>query len=498
MNTPRRFSFQFHAYLAAFFFISLTLFTWRNHFPFFYHSDEESKAIQLLYGYRNYWHPMLMLNATRFLMMTSGANHDSQTITMIGRTLSAFFSAVGVTTFVHLASRRMGIFSGILTGIFLLLSPLLFEVSHYCKEDPALFMGYALSLLALDSFFSERSLKRVLLLGTAVGIATSAKYPGVLLVIGLTPVIAWQSRKWHMVVFFLLTAAMTVLLLNYEWLFHLPEVFAGVHRESAMLLWGHDGMANQFPQAQYWRILLYQQGWPILIAALLGMVLAARRKNRFSLELGLGLSCLFLLGVLSFSAKVSERYILPIMATTLYLAACGVTLLGQKFHGYYKLTFHLIAILLLSLYPAQLLGRYCEDFQKDSRGDLARWILAHHIRKEELATSLWTRLPGIYEAQFITGVTPPDYVADLGTLDQLRSMGFRWVIVSDVESLRFLSPEQTGDSLSRFHFERRQIFYETLRNEADLRWSEVPGPVYNLQPGLKLYELRSKPEISVP
>ena len=488
------FSVRFHAYPAAFFLLSLALFTWHNQFPFFYHSDEESKALQLLYGYRNYWHPMLMLNATRLLTIISGADSESQAITIIGRTLSAIFSAIGVTAFVYLASRRMGILAGVLTGIFLLLCPLLFEVSHYCKEDPALFMGYALTLLSLDSFLSQRTWSRLILLGVAAGVTTSAKYPGFLLTVGLIPVIAWQRRELGSVALFITASAVTILALNYQWLLHLPSVFTGINREIEMLKRGHDGVADHFLHPQYWQILLYQHGLPVLIAAILGMTLSVRRGERFSLELGLGLSCLVFLGLLSLSVKVSERYILPIMVTTLYLAACGIFLLGQKLTGYTRRAFYVIAILLLSLYPAQLFASYVKDFRTDSRGDLARWIAAHHIKKTELATALWTRLPGFYQAQFITGVPPPDYVADLGTVEQLRAMGYRWIVVSDVESLRFTNPQQTGAALSRFHFERRKLFYETVRDQADLRWSEPPGPVYNLQPGLRLYELRRNPK----
>ena len=494
MDARSYFSAKFHAYLGGFFFLSFLLFTWHNRFPFFYHSDEESKALQLLYGYRNYWHPMLMLNATRLLALITGTVSESQAVTMIGRTVAAFFSAIGVTAFVYLGSRRMGLLTGFFTGILLLLCPLLFEVSHYCKEDPALFMGYALTLLALDSFLSQRTSNRLIVIGTMAGITASAKYPGLLLMVGLIPVIFWPRRESRSVILYISVAAMTVLTLNYQWLFHLPEVFTGISRESEMLTNGHDGVASHLLHSQYWQILLYQHGWPVLIAAAFGMILPNRQEQQFSMEFGLGLTCLILLGLLSFSVKVSERYILPIMVTILYLAACGLKLLVQSLRGRIKLAFCVITILLLSLCPAQLFARYLKDFQLDSRGNLARWIASQHIKQSELATGLWTRLPGIYQAQFITGVVPPDYVADLGTVKQLRSMGYRWIAVSDVESLRFLNSQQTGDALSRFHFERRKTFYETVRNEADLRWSEPPGPVYNLQPGLKLYELRSDPE----
>ena len=181
--------------LCSIFVVAIFSYTWANQFPYFYHSDEESKALQLLYGYRNYWHPMLMLNATRLIARLIGIGADAQGLTMIGRYLSALFSSVGVVCFVQLAWRRHGSFCGLITGFLLLTLPLLFEVSHYCKEDPGLFMGLACTLLAVNSFWEKPDRISIILLSLATGFATSVKYPGVLLIIGVIPVIIWPLSK---------------------------------------------------------------------------------------------------------------------------------------------------------------------------------------------------------------------------------------------------------------------------------------------------------------
>ncbi|MEO7934216.1 MAG: glycosyltransferase family 39 protein [Chthoniobacterales bacterium] len=474
--------------LALFFVVSFLAYTWANHFPYFYHSDEESKALQLLYGYRNYWHPMLMLNATSLLGQLTGQLDNAQFITMVGRTLSAFFSSLGVVCFVQFAWRRKGPLVGILTGLLLLTLPLLFEVSHYCKEDPALFMGLALGLLALDYFLTTPDVRHVIFLGMAAGIATSAKYPGALLIVALLPVVFHRTRKLSFL--FLLTVTLTVLAINWQWLTHIPELFAGIRRESGMLALGHDGVSGEFPHSDYWQILVYQHGWPMLITALLGLVLTQRHGEFFSVEFVLGFTALVILVFMSYSPKISDRYVLPIMAITIYLAACGVDILARFATPKSRPWVTAILIALVGFHPVYMLAGWVQDFRGDSRADLTAWAASHLSKNDRIATSLWTRLPGFYQGQFAAGTPPPDYVADLGTLDELRKMGYSWVAVADVECRRFDNPLQAGSAASQATFLRRRSFYQDLQSQADLRWSEPLGMVYNLHPGLQLYQLR--------
>lgn len=475
--------------LAVLFLVAFFSYTWANQFPYFYHSDEESKALQLLYGYRNYWHPMLMLNATKTISWMLGADHDAQSITMVGRYLAAIFSSVGVVCFVLFAKRRQGLFTAILTGILLLTLPLLFEVSHYCKEDPALFMGLSIVLLALDMFLRKSTTQRLLFLGFATGLATSAKYPGALLIIGMLPVIFWRFRKSGPVLLFLMSASITILTINWQWIAHFQELTAGIQRESSMLVNGHDGVASQFPHAAFLRILLNQHGWPIILIAGLAILLTMRREARPNVESMLGFACLITLVFISFSAKVSDRYLLPIMAIILYLSACGVKILGDFVSLNYRPLFLGTIIGFMLWHPGTMLSLWITDFRSDSREEMAQWISNHLNKNDKLATSLWTRLPGIYPGQFISGVAPVDYVADLGSLPELQDMGYSWIAVADVESGHFTHSMQTGDAQFEAAYQRRREFYSSLQKEGILQWSSPPGVIYNLHPGLKLYQL---------
>ncbi len=476
--------------LALFFLAAFLAYTWANHFPYFYHSDEESKALQILQGYRNYWHPMLMLNATSLLGHLTNHLRDAQSITMVGRTLSALFSSLGVICFVQFAWRRKGILAALLTGFLLLTLPLLFEVSHYCKEDPALFMGLALTLLALDYFLTMPDVRHVFFLGMAAGIATSAKYPGALLIVSILPAVVYRTRQVPLTLLFLLTSVLTILAINWQWLAHFPELFSGIQRESGMLVLGHDGVAGDFPHSDYWQILLYQHGWPLLAAALLGLVLTQRQGEIFSVEFVLGFASFIILFFMSYSPKISDRYVLPIMAVTIYLAACGVDIVGKFTAPKIRPFVYATLIALIAFHPVYMLAGWVRDFRRDSRSDLAVWMSAHLSKNARVATSLWTRLPGFYQGQYALGAPPADYVADLGTLDDLRKIGYSWVAVAEVEYRRFDNPLQAGTAASQATFLRRRSFYHDLKSHADLRWSEPLGMVYNLHPGLQLYQLR--------
>ncbi len=497
MSTPRpvRFGLLTHpvakiAGLAALFATAFCSYTWASDFPFFYHSDEESKALQLLEGYRNYWHPMLMLNATRLAIFLTGTGPDAQNITLLGRHLSAGFASTGVVCFAALAWVRSGFGAALLTSLFLLVLPLLFEVGHYCKEDPALFMGLGATLLAADRFVTIPNQRHIVWFGIAAGLGTSAKYPGVLLVVIGMPLVFFQCRRAFPVTLFLLAAALTVLAINYEWLTHLPSLSAGIGREATMLANGHDGVARSHFHTEHLRLLTQQIGWPMIGAAAAGVILCRPQGNRLSMEFVLGVSCLLILAGMSASAKLSERYLLPVMTVAAYLAACGVQALGKVVNERFRGTFVTSLAVIVAWQPGSLLKQSVADFRSDTRAEMSQWIAVHLKPEDKLATSLWTRLPGNYPGQFISGMAPPDYVADLGSVDQLKAMGYTWVATADVEVDRFSNMNATGAKAPEFMFQRRRHFYEELQTRSDLRWSRPRGVIYNLNPGLRLYQLR--------
>ena len=473
----------------AFFVAALLGYLWRNDFPYFYHSDEESKAMQILHGYRNYWHPLLLINATDLLATVLQVGKDPQRITELGRVLSAVFAAIGVGAMVRLGFWHNGRWGGILTGVFLLTCPLLFEVAHYAKEDAGLFMGLALTLAAGTRFWQVPQRSGIVVLGVAIGLAISAKFPGlILLPVGLA-VVLLKTRKWPPVCWFFLIVLATVLTINWQWTYEFPKVLAGFQREKSLLTGGHDGIKGSLPHAIYFDLLKNYLGRPLLALAVVGAGWRMIQLRRITLEGYLGGAVAFLLVVMSYSPKVSDRYLLPVLVMLLFLAAQAVVELSRLPRRSWLAWVAIVWGLWGLWVPVKRLDGTLADFRRDSRAELMQFVQTHFPGKNRIATSLWTRLPGDYRGWYFTKEKPLDFVADAGTLDELRARGFHFVAVADVEQMRFRAHDTSASSLQEDVFRKRRTFYEDLEKNADQVWHVPQGLVYTLHPGLSLYRL---------
>ncbi|MCB1102967.1 MAG: hypothetical protein KDL10_11415, partial [Kiritimatiellae bacterium] len=108
-------------------------------FPFWYHWDEESKAVQLTEGGRDLYHPLLLVNTADAVAHLVRPHQGSlQHATETGRMVAAAFMAASIAAMALAAWVTAGPMSGVLAGVFLFLHPLLFRYAHFFKEDPAL------------------------------------------------------------------------------------------------------------------------------------------------------------------------------------------------------------------------------------------------------------------------------------------------------------------------------------------------------------------------
>ena len=129
--------------------------------------------------------------------------------------------------------------------------------------------------------------------------------------------------------------------------------------------------------------------------------------------------------------------------------------------------------------------------QRDDRRELAHWIqqnippdsaLAHDVRV------LLARAKDAGLADFVLPnpiFTPPDrYVADLGSVEELRSKGVTHVAVCEADYHN--TEKQKSDKMKA-----RAQWYANLFAHHRLVWETRPGPVAYLQPGIRLYELNA-------
>ena len=165
--------------MLALFFICFALNTRHNGFPFFYHPDEPGKVEQVMTGEWNFNHPMLLLSTTKLAVEVLNVPSDRR------RSLRR-----GVVCRRYLRPWRLwpcrcwpmwrGWAAALITGGALALHHQLYELAHYMKEDAALLMGVALTLLAAFAFWQRRSDWSAAALGVAGALATSGKYVGAL------------------------------------------------------------------------------------------------------------------------------------------------------------------------------------------------------------------------------------------------------------------------------------------------------------------------------
>ena len=188
----------------ALFFGALGLVFFSRHLDFtaFAHPDEASKIAQIVERSHNLHHPLLLLNSARAIAEVTGRHWDFEFVKLAGRWCSVIFSSLGVALLVLACGRLHGSFVAAAAGVFLISNPMVFELAHYFKEDPALFFGIALSLVAMLVFSSKKTGWAAVFLGLASTCAASGKFAGAL-VIPCSIYIVWvcsPNRRRHVVV----------------------------------------------------------------------------------------------------------------------------------------------------------------------------------------------------------------------------------------------------------------------------------------------------------
>src|ERR1051325_56793 len=158
----------------------LWFYTAHNSYPFFYHTDEPGKVRQVIDGTRNFHHPLLLITATDLATRVLGVSRTDQNVVVVGRWVSAVCAALAMAGVALLVQRRAGLLAGIAAGLLGGLHPVVFQSAHEMKEDCVLLLGMVWAFCALDSFCAWERTAALILTGIAAGVATSAKYIGVL------------------------------------------------------------------------------------------------------------------------------------------------------------------------------------------------------------------------------------------------------------------------------------------------------------------------------
>ncbi|HEY5893794.1 MAG TPA: phospholipid carrier-dependent glycosyltransferase [Chthoniobacterales bacterium] len=486
------------ALFAALFAAAFLFFSRHSHFPVYYHPDELSKGDQLISGALNYHHPLLLLDSADLLLRASGKPRTAENAVMAGRTASAIFAALSVVFLTILAWRRGGWLAALATAVLLPFLPLMYELAHYCKEDPALLMGITLTLLALDIFTSKPSAAAATFTGAACGLAVSGKYLGIVLFLLAFPWVIWRGQKWKISIAFLVAFLATVAVINLPYLLHPGALAQGLNYElNAAQVGGAKGLSRDIPHAKYVNIFLDNIGWPLMIG-MAGFVTISvfRRQNRNPFD-----ALLFLLPagyaiLLSFSAKTAGRYFLAVAPL---LAVCGTiglswiaSLLSRK-KSWMGFAFFGAAAMSAVLVQTGLAKTSLDGFQQDSRQEMAAWIAqnlpagALVLAEQRIHLSKPNTWPGDSPPQI--RIWEQSFLPDAGTLDQISQAGVRYVAVIRTSFGGYLDLNRKPAPNQKDQHQYRSSCYRRLFSEGRLLQKTGGTGVGILNPEIRLYEL---------
>lgn len=507
----RRESWLLLAWALALFFGCVFLHTRHNDFPYFYHPDEPGKVEQVITGDWNYHHPMLLLSTTRAIVDLTGIPRQPQAVVETGRWVSAGFTALAVVALSLLAYAWRGWPPAFAAGAALACHHQFFELAHYFKEDSALLAGLSLSFLMLLACWWRPSMLRTALLGIACGLAVSGKYLGVVALVLALPIL-WREkeRRAQRIGIFFAALVGTFVILNLPLFLHLATFRESFGREMEFVVKGQRGMTRSVPHSQYWNVFVDNTTPAIWV--MLAVFLRARWRERRTLSLPewMLIAFPFVYAIaLSFSPKTNDRYFLPATAIFTLQAAIGALDLARTFAWRrQRRRWFVCAALILVLFQLVSLPRpvhwgnfteYWRAFQVDDNEELIAFL-----RKEVPATAVIAKdnrvaLPDPTRKKDAArvGVIPQKvvaarFVADLGTLDELRAKGITHVVVSESDYGRFQLKSLRPQAGEKEDFLRRQTFYAELQRAGPpvtllAEWER--GTVIYLHPGLRVYRI---------
>ena len=248
--------------------------------------------------------------------------------------------------------------------------------------------------------------------GVAAGLAASAKYPGVLLVV---PLLVAGYGRWRRTGVGLALAGAGFAVASPFVLVHAGAAWDDVTRVNRLAHEGWLGFEGDPATPFAFSLRLWETVGPLVLVALVGVVVAVRRRERRDLVL-LSFAAVYCLSLLPIEAHF-DRYVLPLVPIACVLAGATRPLA--------------VAALVACLVPlwwsvgdtAALTGR-------DRRLDAAAWIDRAVPRQETVAADPSTLpLPGRHVIRLeLPGPGRP--FDPRRSLAALRAQGARWLVVS--------------------------------------------------------------------
>jgi hypothetical protein len=206
-------------------------------------SDEPKKADFVLAGRQDFLQPLLLVQTVRLANLIAQYT-DQLALVELGRSVAAMFGGLTVLATIVLARRVVGRPLALAAGLLAAVTPLVAFHAQLLKEDIFLAPWVLFAIAALDLVRENAETRRALAFGLLVGLATSAKYIGIVLlplacVVPLIAPIADVRRYYAALTWSTGTAVVVFALINAS-AFLTPEIFVhGLNTEIAHALSNH-------------------------------------------------------------------------------------------------------------------------------------------------------------------------------------------------------------------------------------------------------------------
>ncbi|GAB4166349.1 MAG: hypothetical protein Fur0032_03670 [Terrimicrobiaceae bacterium] len=491
------------AALAVLIFLAgLALYSRNASFPARYHPDEPDKVAQVLTRDWNFHHPLLLLQTASVARALFSIPPETEAVVRLGRWISAAFAAGAAAFLALLAWELADPRAGLAAGLLVIVNTQFFELAHYFKEDTSLAFGTALFAWLFTRFWGRPSILAPLAMGASLGLAASAKYAGLSLVILPLAILFAPgiSKPSRVVCFFLGLAAFlaVTVTVNFPMLQMVQQAAGGITREVEYAVDGHMGITRKIPHGVYIAVLTNATNpglWFLLALYALSLVasLAPARIVPAYWRHALGchlfklpdyiLTAFIVLTVVGFSfvPKTHHRYMLPITGLLIVLATVAAFRPPARLIRWFTFPAMAAAILFSCLSTWDCLVA----FGADTRAALQDFLKSTASPDTLIVTDRRVGLPEDFPFRTIS----KRFAADAGSLADLRAAGPTLVVVTQGDFGRFLLKNHSPTGSSSPDYWRRSQFYLDLFASGELVWQREPGRLPYLQPGIRVYQL---------
>lgn len=473
---------------AVIFVVSVLVLGRQLGFNGYVHADEPNKVHQITRNEYNLNHPLLMLHSVKWYAQWAGISGDYDRVILAGRWSSVLFSSLAAALLVLLAGRLHGTVVAAAAGIFVLTTPLFFELAHYFKEDPSLIFGLSLALVAMHIYGEKPGVARAALLGAACGAAASGKYAGLVIL----PFAAWavlRERRGRDLAALAAGALVVFALINFPML-AAPEVWRSrVDLEVSRLQ--AEGVPNPRPVPHGVGFGTFAKHASPVILGLLLLYVAGVWRRKFRLapaEWTLLLLPLTYLVILSFISTTSERYVLPAVVLGACVAAAGLAALAGLKRGTW------LAGLLVAASVAWQAPRLLAEeraFSSRRHDEVLEFLRSDLPESASVLVDNYQTLspPGFSRPAVTQRILGPGE-----TLDTLRQYGFTHVLVTSKRHTIFAPDSRRASGLPAGDHARMRELYADIFAKCRLVFHWKKGDHTQLEPEFRLYAL---PEAAV-